>query len=282
MLTITADLKVIAQGLEVGDTTRVCHEGCAAGEDTRSRLYLTRPDNSPGIVLMYCHNCGDHAVYRGGQATFWDRWRPPTNFDPPKWRGIPKSIEHDPAFWPTDAEAWRLKSKLSRNTCSTFGVGYDSATHSIYLPMLRLTDPPGPVSGYQLRPLNKDTGAKYITYMKDADSEAHSYLGTLRASHVVLVEDFVSGIHIHSTGYSALVNHGTNVKPTILNQYGGHEKNTVWFDNDNPSVLRHAEDAARVWDMLHSAPTHLIKGSSDPKHYNETVIKQVIDACPPI
>ena len=47
--------------LEPGETVRYNHTDCPAGEDTRRRLYLTRPHADPTWVLGYCHNCQDSA-----------------------------------------------------------------------------------------------------------------------------------------------------------------------------------------------------------------------------
>ena len=41
-----------------GETIRVNHEDCYAGEDTRRRLYITRVQADPTLLVGYCHNCG--------------------------------------------------------------------------------------------------------------------------------------------------------------------------------------------------------------------------------
>ena len=41
--------------MDVGETVRINHADCEAGEDTRRRLYITM---KPDILLGYCHNCG--------------------------------------------------------------------------------------------------------------------------------------------------------------------------------------------------------------------------------
>ena len=49
-------------GAQVGVEYRMNHVGCAAGEDTKKRLYMKLSES--GVVMYYCHNCGKSFVTR--------------------------------------------------------------------------------------------------------------------------------------------------------------------------------------------------------------------------
>lgn len=262
--------------METGETVRVNHNSCPAGEDTRRRLYITK---RPDVMLGYCHNCGHSASryigardrYRKSDSSFIKQCKPSEYV-------APLLVQFsDETNIPVEAEAWRIKQKLSRKICEQYEIQYAPDTDSIYIPFYTLE---GFTNGHQLRPLHR-SGAKYVNCINDENEE----LGGIVSPHarsqysdtLIIVEDLVSAIHVNEAGCDALVNYGTHVKPVVL--YGAIKQNysqyLVWLDNDNPVVEQKARD---MYDILHmyKNPEQIVRRISDyedPKHYDSEAIK---------
>lgn len=276
---IGSKLEEYVDELETGETIRINHSSCSAGEDTRRRLYITK---KPDVVLAYCHNCGESS---SRYISSRDRYRDSRG---KSFRNAPKPSEYveplvvkfaDERNIPVEAEAWRIKSKLSRQQCEDNKIFYVPDSNAIYLPFFTMD---GFTNGYQLRPLHKH-GAKYINCVKDNDEELGGIISNPTQSNdtLVIVEDLVSGIHIIEAGYDALVNYGTHVKPTILFRsiQDKYKDYVIWLDNDNKVV---DEKARQMYDILHmykytDQAVRLISVVSDPKHYSEDDITKEVD-----
>ena len=155
------DWDVECTSLQRGETIRVNHTRCPAGEDRKKRLYFTRPAGSPGIVLAYCHNCQEHGLERSGVTVYRDYDIEPANvmlsteeieFEEPV------GLEFNPNLWPVEAIVWRIDKHLTMCECRDAGIAYDAGSHRIYLPQWDKL-PQGKLShkttllGYQLRKL---------------------------------------------------------------------------------------------------------------------------------
>ena len=266
-----------SDALEPGESQRVSHTDCPAGEDTRERVYVSRKSD---VLLAYCHNCGKSSSkymaaddrYRHGSSA--NIRKPATSYTDPTL-----VLFGDKENIPAEADAWRLKGKLSRNIAQEYGFQYAPEWDSIYVPFY---DMETEIAGHQLRPLHRRGGAKYINFVKDKDKE----LGGItvcphkRSKTIVIVEDLVSAAHINGAGYDALINYGTHVKPTILYKIPKDYKQVVvWLDNDNPTVHEHAK---QMFDILHlynntGQSIRRISKHEDPKHYDDVKIKEIID-----
>ena len=244
---IASKLEELLDELETGETVRLNHLQCSAGHDTRRRLYITK---KPDVMLGYCHNCGESSsLYIGAKDRYRDRGKSA------KWFKEPTPSEYveplvvrfgDEKNIPVEAEAWRIKSKLSRKQCSDYKIQYEPEHNAIYLPFFTTEDS---TNGYQLRPLHR-YGAKYINYVKDNNKELGGIIKKATGDTLVIVEDLISGIHINEAGYEALVNYGTHVKPTILFRaiQKKYKHYVVWLDNDNKVVN---EKARQMYDILY-------------------------------
>ena len=276
---IASKLEEYVDELETGETVRVNHVSCPAGADTRRRLYITK---KPDVVLAYCHNCGESS---SRYISSRDRYRDSRG---KSFNTTPKSSEYveplvvkfsDECNIPVEAEAWRIKSKLSRQQCTDNQIYYVPDSDAIYLPFFTMD---GFTNGYQLRPLHKH-GAKYINCVKDNNEELGGIIINPTKSYdtLVIVEDLVSGMHINEAGYDALVNYGTHVKPTILFRaiQEKYEHYVVWLDNDNKVV---DEKARQMYDILHmyknkEQSVRLVSEGTDPKHHISDNIRRRVD-----
>lgn len=275
-----------ASQIQRGHTCRFDHTDCPAGQDTRRRLYLTRPHGSPGIVLAFCHNCAEHGVLRDGLDKFRDfgTKKSSTHTESIPFK-IPDGMEADPTVWPTVAKEWRVNKGLNEVQCDTSNIMYDPTTHRMYLPMFKEVGYSGlpavraELMGYQLRRLEGDD-AKYLTALVDQDTKPYTRFGSANTEFCVLVEDLASGIILsaaaHNHGVSALVNYGIKVVPEILAANTNCDKNVVWLDNDSPKVHEQAKTIARTWALISGKRSLIERVLTDPKHYRSGDIHSAI------
>lgn len=273
--TIRNIIEQVVDELDVGESKRINHTDCPAGEDTKRRLYITRKSD---ISLGYCHNCGkSSSVY----TSLKDRYREGSGYVPI----TPTKAEYcEPlvvSFYdhdniPAEADAWRIKSALTRDTCDLYSIGYVPEYNAIYIPFF---DNDSKIVGHQLRPLHERGGAKYINFVKDSDKELGGIvqhgINTTKDT-IVIVEDLVSAIHINVAGYPAFVNYGTHVKPSVLYNIPEYKRVVVWLDNDNLVVMKHAGDMYNILTM-YGKNASMVVGVSDPKHYTHDRIEEEIE-----
>lgn len=278
--TISDILKTHKDLLEVGESVRVSHVDCEAGEDTRKRLYITR---KPDVLLAYCHNCGvSNSMYMAAS----DRYRetPVQMVRKPAVEYTHPTLIHfsNKENIPVEAEAWRIRNKLSRADCNHYMIDYAPEWDSIYLPFYGMASN---IEGHQFRPLHMRGGAKYINFQKDKDKQLGG-IATWRnkpRNDLVIVEDLVSAIHIDKAGYDALINYGTHVKPTVLHAIPGDYKRIyVWLDNDNDVVHAHAKQMESILHLYNRTGTQIQRISKyhDPKHYDTDKIQEIINGHP--
>lgn len=267
-----------------GDTIGVCHMGCPAGEDTRYRLYLTKPASSPNVVLGYCHNCNGSGVIRDSDdRQFRDfQYKSPSSykkvvFDPPD------NMAACGDRWPATAHAWRIGKRLTIEQCGDMGIKYDPATHRVYLPVWRNIDPmPRELLGYQLRQLD-GSAPKYLTAQKEQDTILYTVIRPFptMCRHYVLVEDFASGLAImeaifahplECSNIGVLVNYGVKTKVEALNDCVRMEAGYVWLDNDGQHILDRSTSIAKTWALVTGAEVRQNLTSVDPKQYSNDEI----------
>lgn len=270
--------------LRRGETIRVNHHACDAGQDRRQRLYLTRSASTPNIILGYCHNCQDKGFLTlEGMSEHKD-------FDPMKGITLPPQLSFAPpdnmtkqvADWPTVAQQWRISMKLDVWDCESMGIAYDPATHRIYLPQWSSIHSGWPQStatldGYQLRNLS-DHGPKYLTAHRNRQITVSTVLTNDTPKHgdyttvAVLVEDLASGCRVskalNNTDINAkvVVNYGTKVSPEVLHKHNNYNVGLIWLDNDSEHVRIQADKMRNVWAMLSGKPTTIECKHKDPKH----------------
>ena len=277
-----------------GETRRFNHTRCEAGEDTRERLYLTRPANTPNILLGYCHNCQESGVLTLGN----ERFRDDVTKTQPTVECIdtveePASIVFNTKDWPGKATAWRYTNNMNLDMTNNYGIGYDSETSRIYLPMfstMHLTRDPlthtrGTLVGFQLRNLG-DHGVKYYKSLTPGmpHSTVIQAVGVQNDSVTiaVVVEDYISGLHIAEQlietgyGFKILVNYGTQVDAGALCRLGEFDQGVVWLDNDNDHVREQAQNMMRTMKLLNPVSTEVVNLRKDPKHCTAQIIKNEV------
>lgn len=277
--------------LEVGDTVRVDHFECPAGQDTKRRLYLTKPAHAPKTVLAYCHNCNGKGVQTGQQGyrtnahSYWAD--PPPKIVEGEFKPPPNLIT-DPALWPTHATQWRIEKNLTQVECQQYGIAHDGHSNHVYLPMWAMVDiqtshmqhPSMVLHGYQLRRL-VGKGPKYTTVLKDKGTIPSTTIRhKVGNDTVILVEDLASGIAIAGEmddDVAVMVNYGVKNTPQVLDRASTKMKQgIVWLDNDNDHVKEQARGIARTWSLIRGCPVAVVSDYADPKLVELDTIGEVI------
>ena len=284
------------EDIEPGETRRVNHTDCDAGEDTRRRLYITRTHSDEGKVLAYCHNCQQSGLHTSKQ---WTTYRNSKHEDNVTYTAVPSDVVTEPAgliedvkLWPTHAKSWYY-ANVPLSLGKWWGYKYDPSTDRVYIPRWkyagRRESTPKDLVGYQLRDLTGRGRPKYITAQrKDMDQYSFIYPKQAKCTYVVIVEDLQSALHIiqatENEGKGAhlpgiYVNHGTRIDPTMMyiiaHNYGHC---TVWLDNDGQHVINQAKLMQRTIQMYSSnIACRRVEDKSDPKHYDALMILEILD-----
>ncbi|KKL85661.1 hypothetical protein LCGC14_1952520 [marine sediment metagenome] len=289
------------EDIEIGDTLRIDHDDCPAGTDTRRRLYITRPQSNPTSVVAYCHNCQEGGYHITGQHSSFRRTRhenqPLTNVhEVNDHMTTPPNLLKNLTAWPMLAQAWAYKNKLDSDLGRTYGIAYDPSSDRVYLPRYdwmsmdqKGTDGHfGSLTGYQLRNVDpKSKRPKYYTVVTH-DDPGYTLLkadrnGDNSPTRAVLVEDYISGMHIiAATAHGPLntivvVNYGTKVNLPALYSCAQVGHAVVWLDNDSDHVREQADQMARTINMINSqCLVRVIESRSDPKHYVPDTIRNIL------
>ncbi len=283
--------------LEPGETLRVNHDGCEAGEDVRRRLYLTRPGSDPTNVIGYCHNCQTGGVLRTGS---YMNYRDRKHHQPLRGPSVlkmedlapPNHMIQDIMLWPTHATAWALKGKLSSTLCQTYNIQFDPSSNRVYLPRYKSFAASAPLGGelkgYQLR--NTDPGLRVPKYLTVATDDDRGYsiiygkvVSTVEPTIIVLVEDLLSGITVVEAfeqaqrTVHAMVNYGTKVNLEAVHHCSRYDNTLVWLDNDSPHVIDQAKVMARTIQLLHPGAQVVSElREKDPKHYDYITLRKIV------
>lgn len=289
------DYRTLVDELKPGETMRVDHNGCDAGEDTRRRLYLTRVMADPTKVIGYCHNCAEGGIISDGTYQPYRDKR----HNHPFTTQIQKTVVQDLqppqhmlprlSTWPVYAQAWAMKNKLTPPMLASYGIEYDPTSDRVYLPRYRAVDTRAKTAivkelrGYQLR-LCEGKGSKYITVVGQDDKGYTIISATPQLStDLVIVEDYVSGIHIaeafkNTQPLDILVNYGVKINALAVAEAAKYDNVVIWLDNDSHHVISQAKHYARTIELYSGREVALVDADrSDPKHYDGDKIYSIME-----
>jgi hypothetical protein len=269
--------------LTPGQTVRLDHTDCEAGEDTRQRLYLTRTHADESKVVAYCHNCQQggawcttpYQLYRDDKHDATNAgWIAHVTHKERVDVEEPPGLVSDPYVWPAPAVAWISMQGLNYKMVEKYGIKYDPSTDRVYLPRYRTIDRGAPIEeskllGYQLRSLQNWNKPKYLT-VQSKEGPNYTYIHNGSTNHAVVVEDLASGIAIaEATDYGVYVNYGTKIDPTMMYIIATNFQYAyIWLDNDNHHVIRQSRLMAQTIAMYDDLIDVIrVKTASDPKHY---------------
>ena len=265
--------------IEPGQTIRINHTECDAGEDTRQRLYLTRTHADDTVVIGYCHNCQQGGRYKDkAYAAYRDRKHTAVKRTPEIKDNIiePPGLVRQLSDWPIDAQAWAISRRLDQVLLDKYSIAYDPTSDRVYLPKLEGTE----LMGYQLRAIHEGQQPKYYT-VSDPDAKSWTtFLGDEVCLDITIVEDLISGIHIAEAGKTgAVVLHGVKIDPVLMYLIARNWKSAViWLDNDSQHVDNQAKQMERTIKMY---SPHIEVGRvseyRDPKYYKSREIVSIIE-----
>ena len=262
-------------GLAQGESIRFDHENCPAGEDTKRRLYLTRPDDNPNQYLGYCHNCGEGTVYSAPGKPIRYRFGSADT--------IPGVDETDLKKNSFIIRAYELEADPSRipehgiDYINSFGMAWIT-TGCYWYSKRNAIAFPVTGGGYQLRSFNPRS-PKYETIVpKDSLMYSDTSDTVSPFGITILTEDYLSAkkISLYTT-YAGVANLGTACKPEAyvdskLLNYAG--RIGIWFDNDSDKIKQNAQTVAKVMRMIHKKDVFVIDNAADPKHYKPSEIDE--------
>lgn len=300
VLTYETYFQLAMDELELGETTRINHTTCEAGEDTRRRLYLTRPPTGGGKVLAYCHNCQKgnsfHAKGDGYRVSTTGLGTGERIIEPVDLEAFELGLDS----WPDIAKEELFQYGLTQSTIKIADIHYDRSTHRLVFPIYdRIYVSYGndgcvyaTLKGIQKRRL-VGCGTKYVTEMCGESYDMSSILqykatedGEGKGKYCgIIVEDYISGIRLmqwaasHEWNMKVLVNYGTKVNPEAIKNMTDLYKLIVWLDNDNPHVLEQAKTIATVAKLIQPKNVMITKqlDVDDPKKQGYPVIKEVVN-----
>ena len=277
--------------LKAGEQRRLNHTDCPAGEDTRYRLYIKRPEDKHNLVLGYCHNCGNGtSVYMGASRYSTDRRTSAGEAEDDVPCTVPKDAEFDPDIWPTSALAWLYQYELDHGDIRAMRLAYVPSFHRVLIPFYGESDdnyePGDAINGYQLRRIQSDSVLpKYITY-RDRHTGDKKVLSKSKDKHqdeiIVICEDVLSAYKIYKTGTARSLplrgTHWTREQRFELYKEFPNARYLIWLDNDSKIVNEAAESYRNYLEFLGADDVHIVDvHHTDPKVYNEKMIRRIID-----
>lgn len=276
--------KHIIDDIEPGETVRINHTDCSAGEDTRRRLYLTRTMANPEVTVAYCHNCqeGSKTVDSGFTSYRSSRHGSLPSSAPTVVDQIvePPGLVVDLSMWPIEARAWAIKNHLKNEDVQKYRIGHDPSTNRVYLPRYEKVTTNGvyDLIGYQLRKVDESNGPKYLTVAKDGTpsfSVLHSR-GVAR-NKCVIVEDLLSGIAVVNAhddqDMAAIVIYGTKIDLEAMHHASHYAHTLVWLDNDSTHVVDQARQMLKTIKLMGGTGGYRCEGT-DPKHETRDEIRK--------
>lgn len=259
--------------VEIGETSRRNHQDCPAGVDTKRRLYLTIPSDSPTTLLGYCHNCqeGTRAFLNIEPYRYKDK-----QADYKEEREILSGHYGQPITQFEEGESNPIRCYVESYVLG-FEPVYDPTTGRLCLPIYSANDP-DPI-GWNCRAWKGQQFPKYILNVPKDWERVERWYGS--PSELVIVEDQVSAYACYQAGYSALCIFGATVDPMTLYKHLSREllKVVVWLDNDLEHIRNQARKIER--DVKLIVPEHCkaecVWISGEPKHYSSNGIRELIN-----
>lgn len=271
--------------LQDGESRRINHEGCRAGQDSKRRLWVYR---SAGRVFWKCHHCGDKnplggiATGQNNRTQVLKRLRPTPSGDPDKMQ-LPYDFDSNFNHWPPEARAWVLKYGIEKP--QTWG--WSESQGRVVIPVYQDDSGGQALKGYQTRRvLAEDTGPKYLTRGAGlvyhartpvAVSPAHpqALSGEVHELRACVVEDALSGEKVGQVcdAYAML---GTSrfSHSDALQFASRYARLIVWYDDNNWNARKASTQLAARLALL--VPTRVVRTGKDPKEHSLTEIKEIV------
>ena len=206
------------------------HAGCAAGTDTKRRLYIRRLEN--GHVVAFCHHCNKSGSHGEDKFRSLEAIKKTAGSGGSAGRtvSLPSDFESDPQKWDSKARSWVYKYGITDEEIRKYGIGYSAKNGRVVLPSWE----DGKLLGYQMRKIfPTDPLPKYVTYYNKKNFVWKDLTST--NSILVLCEDVLSAIKLHRY-YGSIALLGTNLHKDTYKYLLGFKKIIIYLDNNNAEV----------------------------------------------
>lgn len=265
-------------------TLRVNHDNCAAGNDTRRRLYLTRKASDPDLVLAHCFNCGESGALKDGGHLFTD---PYYTYDSlPKEKPDELPVGMIPVMDWRAAFLWFAKYGITPDEMHALEFGFDQDSGRIILPVWEQIgrDEEGNVLptkqlGYQSRRLyNNSNEPKYLT-CKFFDKPLGTTIRNISTDvfpYVVIVEDLLSAVKVSRFVRVAYPLYGSHIRSEEVLELSKMGPVLVWLDNDNAQITKQAHRIAKLCNAF-GGNARVLGNYTDPKNYANTQIETILN-----
>lgn len=283
------------ESLAIGQTIRINHTKCSAGEDRKKRLYVTRKASCPTLILAWCHNCQRPGIADFKATTFTNgkntlggvarELRIQNNeINNEKFRKPMDTLfDWSEENYDVEAISW-LANYYDEVECTYWGIGYDPASSRIVIPNHRAYP-----TMYQLRRVY-GTGARVPKYITVKDKDAPNHHITVmdlripeqeRGKVICITEDYISATSVARSGHVGLPLFGSSIPESTL--YGlvkNHPDHdwAVWLDNDNQHIKDQAWKLHGFLMMVVSDDVRvsIIQNRDDPKNHSIDAIRRIL------
>jgi 5S rRNA maturation endonuclease (ribonuclease M5) len=267
-----------ADSLVIGEQTRINHDNCKAGVDTRGRLYVKRDQHA---VLAYCHNCGDYGIASRGPKikNIKDLLVENEQLAQVNGRGelvLPPDIVYTRGAMPLGAWGW-LEQYITWAEVVDNEIGYSPSWDRVILPVYE----DGKLVYWQGRALRKDT-EKYISAKAHPKVMAWKIgnLPTGGDDKLIIVEDYLSAIKV-SRYCDAVALLGTSPDIDCLSERLHNYKSVgVLLDPDMAGINKAYELAKRLSLVARGNVVQLTAATEatckQPKEMSDEMLKGIV------
>jgi len=217
--------------LEDQQQVKLNHPNCAAGRDTKARLFVKRDDQR---LLMYCHHCGCKGLHSTGRRCHIKR-RAHTEVVHKLY--MPKDFTTDPRGCHVLANVWFNKYGITQEERDHYQFGWSDSWKRVILPIWQH----GQLVAYQARRLLPgDDGPKYLTRKLAGWDRPYFTAGwgeRVAFDQMVIVEDMLSAVKVGRQFTATAILNAVFSQAMVTAVLRYHPaKVVVFLDDDNPAV----------------------------------------------
>lgn len=227
--------------------------------------------NSNAGISLFCFRCGEKLFEPHGERSIAEilATRAVADDDINRAWGMPNDAT-ELSNAPEAAIVWLLQGGLLPEKAEhVWGMRWHDKTQRVLIPVLGIT---GAMMGLLGRALDGQK-PKYKAYQ---GTSSLFYATYHNADAVIVVEDILSAIAVHSAGYSAIAALGTSISPVDAGAISAVSDRVVgWFDPDPAGVNAWPKFRKRMG--THPVRVSRITSGVDPKRLPRSAIREKIN-----
>lgn len=175
---------------------------------------------------------------------------------------------------PDKALVWLLKSGITAELRSQYGIGYSETMHRVVVPVYDNGDLVATVSRAidfpKQQPKYLEKSKKGVMFTSNSIDKP-----LLGDDTVVLTEDVLSAMRV-GTVNRAVASLGTSMSDAEVSKLlSKYNRVLVWYDNDEAGIKGAKKISKQI--RLQGGLVYIIKADEDPKYYNSRQIQEVLN-----